>query len=399
MASIEIEGFRFELLYKTSIYQTYTDSTPRLKKGKQRDYKDKNTDLVKIRSTNLRNQEVTLFWVYASMSELGVWRLLCTKGGGSFIKGADYTQSSCVNIQLQQYIWSVYERIPEINVRDGSDLSLADFTVVSKPDFLPFVSILNDEVNQPVSDTESIKSILDDGRRILNILPAKTITSVTCGDNVDENQILSIINNISISLEKNYNVERVTELFTYTYDFQDIIRTINTVVQVNLSNKKTVSKKYILYYKKIIFIKLPISARNAEYESNIDLITREGNINFVPFLLIPDTSICMNNGLYTEFINLGIYLCKPFEYNRQLLSEEIISCTGDYAYVGNRYIKDGAPIFPMNIQPAPAAATVTDSADIIKNIKTRKKGGKKQNKTKRKQKQKRKKTIKRRRIQ
>ena len=399
MASIEIEGFRFELLYKTSIYQTYTDSTPRLKKGKQRDYKDKNTDLVKIRSTNLRNQEVTLFWVYASMSELGVWRLLCTKGGGSFIKGADYTQSSCVNIQLQQYIWSVYERIPEINVRDGSDLSLADFTVVSKPDFLPFVSILNDEVNQPVSDTESIKSILNDGRRILNILPAKTITSVTCGDNVDENQILSIINNISISLEKNYNVERVTELFTYTYDFQDIIRTINTVVQVNLSNKKTVSKKYILYYKKIIFIKLPISARNAEYESNIDLITREGNINFVPFLLIPDTSICMNNGLYTEFINLGIYLCKPFEYNRQLLSEEIISCTGDYAYVGNRYIKDGAPIFPMNIQPAPAAATVTDSADIIKNIKTRKKGGKKQNKTKRKQKQKRKKTIKRRRIQ
>jgi hypothetical protein len=399
MASIEIEGFRFELLYKTSIYQTYTDSTPRLKKGKQRDYKDKNTDLVKIRSTNLRNQEVTLFWVYASMSELGVWRLLCTKGGGSFIKGADYTQSSCVNIQLQQYIWSVYERIPEINVRDGSDLSLADFTVVSKPDFLPFVSILNDEVNQPVSDTESIKSILNDGRRILNILPAKTITSVTCGDNVDENQILSIINNISISLEKNYNVERVTELFTYTYDFQDIIRTINTVVQVNLSNKKTVSKKYILYYKKIIFIKLPISARNAEYESNIDLITREGNINFVPFLLIPDTSICMNNGLYTEFINLGIYLCKPFEYNRQLLSEEIISCTGDYAYVGNRYIKDGAPIFPMNIQPASAAATVTDSADIIKNIKTRKKGGKKQNKTKRKQKQKRKKTIKRRRIQ
>ena len=395
MASIVIENFRFELLYKTTIYQTYKDSTPKLKKGKQRDYKDKNSDLVKIRSTNLINQEIILFWVYASMSELGIWRLLCTKGGARFIKGADYTQSSCVNIQLQQYIWSVYERIPEINVRDGSDLSLADFTVVSKPDFLPFVNILNDEINQPISDAEAIESILNDESRILNILPAKTVTSVTCGDNVDENQVVSIINNISINLEKNYNIEGITELFSYTYDFQDIIRTINTVIQVNLSNKKSVSKKYILYYKKINFIKLPITARNAEYESNIDLITREGNINFVPFLLIPNTSTCMNNGLYTQLINLGIYLCKPFEYNQQVLSEEIISCTGDYAYVGNRYIKDGAPIFPMNIQPA---ATASASANVVTNIKTRKKGGKKQNKTKRKRKEKRKKSINRRRI-
>jgi hypothetical protein len=377
MASIEIENYRFELLYKTTIYQTYKDSTPKLKKGKQRDYKDKNSDLVKIRSTNLINQEIILFWVYASMSELGIWRLLCTKGGASFIKGVDYTQSSCVNIQLQQYIWSLYGRIPEINVRDRSALSLADFTVVPKPDFLPFVDILNDEINQPVRDAEEIESILNDGSRILNILPQKVTTTITCGDNVDENLILSTINNISLNLEKNYNVEEVTELFSYTYDFQDIIRTINTIVQVNLSNKKNVSKKYILYYKKIIFIKLQITDRNAEYEPNIDLITGEGNIHFVPFLLIPNTSTCMNNGLYTEFINLGIYLCKPFEYNRQVLSEEIISCTGDYAYVGNRYMKVGVPIFPMNIQPV-----ATDAAAIIK---PRKKGGKKYNKTKRKQ--------------
>jgi hypothetical protein len=36
MSSIEIEGLRFELLYKTTIYQTYKDSTTKLKKGKHK---------------------------------------------------------------------------------------------------------------------------------------------------------------------------------------------------------------------------------------------------------------------------------------------------------------------------------------------------------------------------
>ena len=82
--------------------------------------------------------------------------------------------------------------------------------------------------------------------------------------------------------------------------------------------------------------------KQEEFDMNIDSITNPGNVHFVVILVIPSDARCLDNSLYSEYINLGIYVCKPFDYTR-LLNSKLTQCTKDYSYVGYRYQN----IFPI----------------------------------------------------
>ena len=92
--------------------------------------------------------------------------------------------------------------------------------------------------------------------------------------------------------------------------------------------------------------KTPVSGvtrkKQEEFDMNIDSITNPGNVHFVVILVIPSHARCLDNSLYSEYINLGIYVCKPFDYTR-LLNSKLTECTKDYSYVGYRYQN----IFPI----------------------------------------------------
>jgi hypothetical protein len=55
----------------------------------------------------------------------------------------------------------------------------------------------------------------------------------------------------------------------------------------------------------------------------------------------------MENSIYSKYIPLGVYICKPFEYTKQV--KDKFEITSYYSYVANRYVNDvGIPVFPIN---------------------------------------------------
>lgn len=373
--SIVIGDFKFTLIYKTATYET-GKYAPQYNNP---DNVSKISDIIKIKTINERDGSQYIFWVYSSMSELGIWRFLCYDSyQEAYVKGIDYVQSSCINILLQKHIYLCYNMLDTIVLPHKDFIEQRTRPAAYTPNYGIFSQITKQIVKQKY-DVSKCTSILNDEKRKINeIAKIFEVDDIPkCGRRNSEEKIIQQIEYISEYLKSEYIIESHEELFRYNYLFQDIINSENIVIQVNLKHKTT-NEEIILFYKKMFFTKIQDKEYELEYKANIDIITSEGNVHYSPFLLIPKTSECMYNSLYTKYIDMGIYICKPFEYNRAVFTSNPITCTDDYTYVSNRYQN----IFPINI--------------------IERKGGKQQkykankaNKTNRKRKRKKKKTIKR----
>lgn len=358
--SITIENFEFTLIYKTTTYETgiYIDKT-------KQPITQEISKIVKIKSVNLVTGDEEVFWVYLSISELGVWRFLSYETLVPpivYYKGREYIQSSCINMDLQKHIYLCYDRLTE------SREDIEEITS-TQPEF---ESIISENIKLTQEYITKYKRILNDQKR-QNILkqgiikPGTPIGITSCGttQGINEGSVVREIQETSTNLESNYKIVSSEEIFRYSFVFRDVINSENIVMKVILENIKNSNEKIILFYKKMIFTKLNISP----YDGNIDLITSNGNEHFVVMLVIPYSAQCLNNGLYSAYINLGIYVCKPFDYTRYINRTEIetlgifknppIQCTNDYSYVGYRYIN----IFPIKYIERPLP--VIESGDMI----------------------------------
>lgn len=335
--SIIIENFEFTLIYKTIAYETGIYE-PRYNLPP---IVDEISRIVKIKSINLDTREEYFFWVYLSLSELGVWRLLCYDKPMSsrYDKGKEYVQSTCVNMYLQKHIHLFYDRLDEI-VSPHEDLANISR---SQPGF---TSITEQNINISQEYINKHSFILHDSNREKYILENKNML-IKCG-NTARNTEESVIRQIQITskyLQDNYIIIGHEEVFRYNFIFRDVINSENIVMKVTLKNKNN-DEILILFYKKMFFSKLnsEITPKGEQivYNENIDNITKDGNVHFVVILVIPSTSRCLSNSLYSEYIHLGIYICKPFEYTRSINSRKT-QCTKDYSYVAYRYEN----IFPI----------------------------------------------------
>ena len=167
-------------------------------------------------------------------------------------------------------------------------------------------------------------------------------------------------------------------------------------MKVTLKDKHS-EETIIMFYKKMFFSKLNSddakSREQKEYNNNISKITNNGNEHFVVILVIPSTANCLSNGLYTEYIHLGIFVCKPFEYTSSINSRNT-KCTKDYSYVGYRYVN----IFPIkNIETGLVAVTGNINQKQLPEEKTDLGGGRtnKKRKTSKRKTNKKKRTSKR----
>jgi hypothetical protein len=335
--SIIIENFEFTLIYKTiafetGVYEPRYNLPPII---------DEISRIVKIKSLNLDTREEYFFWVYLSLSELGVWRFLCYDKPMStrYDKGKEYVQSTCVNMYLQKHIHLFYDRLDEI-VSPHEDLANISR---SQPGF---TSITEQNINISQEYINRHSFVLHDSNREKYLLDNKNIP-VKCGitTRTTEENVIKQIQSTSKYLEDNYIIIGHEELFRYNFIFRDVINSNNIVMKVTLKNKNT-DDSIILFYKKMFFSKLnsiaPPSREQIIYDKTINSITNDGNTHFVVILVIPMTAHCLSNSLYSEYIHLGIYVCKPFEYTSGLNSRTT-QCTKDYSYVGYRYEN----IFPI----------------------------------------------------
>lgn len=335
--SIIIENIEFTLIYKTVTHETGVYEPI----YKLPPVTEEISRIVKIKSVNLDNRYEEFFWVYLSLSELGVWRFLCYDKPTStrYDKGKEYVQSTCVNMYLQKHIHLFYDRLDEI-VSPHEDLANISR---SQPGF---TSITEQNINITQKYINRHSFVLHDSNREKYLLDNKNIP-VKCGitTRTTEENVIKQIQSTSRYLEDNYIIIGHEELFRYNFIFRDVINSNNIVMKVTLKNKNT-DESIILFYKKMFFSELnsiaPPSREQITYDKTIDTITNDGNVHFVVILVIPSTAYCLSNSLYSEYIHLGIYVCKPFEYTRGLNSRTT-QCTKDYSYVGYRYEN----IFPI----------------------------------------------------
>lgn len=339
--SIIIENIEFTLIYKvttyeTGIYEEIYKSPPA---------KDETSRIVKIKSVNLSKQTEEFFWVYLSFSELGVWRFLCYENLETtrYDKGKEYIQSTCVNMYLQQHLHLWYDRLEEITIPHDDIINISR----SQPGF---ISITHENIKLTQEYINKNLPILHDSNREKFFIPSGNLP-IKCGFTVNypEQSVIRQIQSVSQYLQNSYTILDYEEMFHYNFIFRDVINSENIVVKVTLKHKNT-NQTIILFYKKMVFSKLesktPVPGvsrkKQEEFDMNIDSITNPGNVHFVVILVIPSEARCLDNSLYSEYINLGIYVCKPFDYTR-LLNSKLTECTKDYSYVGYRYQN----IFPI----------------------------------------------------
>jgi hypothetical protein len=348
--SIIINNIQFTLIYKTTTYKTgeydhATSNTLRragFSMAQSLGTKDITSDIIKIKSLNLTNNNEIFFWVYSSMSELGIWRLLCYIIKNDEImptteKGLDYAQSSCVNILLQKHISLQYNSLPLIESSQNPDIKFLNSV---QPQFK---KITSEVINIPLQDNNNNSDLLKDFKRQKTII---TGSFVNCGELVFEQLLRDQIQRISNVLSFNYTIIETKEVFRYNFLFYDTIQTENIIIQVILENNKS-KKKIILFYKKMFFSTHPSPLLKDPIKSNVEKITEPNNVHFTIFLAIPYESTCMENSIYSKYIPLGVYICKPFEYTKQV--KDKFEITSYYSYVANRYVNDvGIPVFPIN---------------------------------------------------
>jgi len=174
------------------------------------------------------------FIVYQSLSEIGLWRLLCfinTRGQLGIYKGTiDYIQQTMINIHLQNHL-DYY------------------FTNSVKNNSVEFNKYFNDFD----SFHEEVVSHIDDKKRSISIDPFNKYVNYECGD-LNKLENIKEIEKLSIEIQSSYNytqpilINSIDKTIDLDKDTQAKIK--GDIFSTNLIPKSdtTLSQKLILYY-------------------------------------------------------------------------------------------------------------------------------------------------------
>jgi hypothetical protein len=330
---------------------------------------------VAILSGNPNDEENrTLFWVYPSQSELGMWRLCYTYAGREDKRlqydkltsiftnppgTGDYVQTTLIHMELQLFI---NQHISELVVYNGPSGVFND--VMSKtriPYNLKYFESAADgpTITCPVFDSTTYEGVNPFGREIkIEEAPFSYMNKKKCGSKFStdlvkqEKQMREIKKNLQLfseSFDDNYEIkvdgtgryENVLIYQNYSSSIIDRDFSIKTVMgdiySVTLKAKsdedytEEVREIKIIYFRTTRFIGF-----DKYYPTNANY--------YMTITIIPSTSVCNKYGLYSRYIFAGMYVCKLVDYKVQCTTNEAKykSCTETYAFVGDRY--DG--LFP-----------------------------------------------------
>jgi hypothetical protein len=165
----------------------------------------------------------------------------------------------------------------------------------------------------------------------------------------------------------------------YVHDYNNIINYDNTssgeikskifYIEVNIKNgtlytmpiedeKKNIFNRKRIEYNSDLLCKLYFMNYNLKVKSNNNEEYEYKN-KYIPLALIPSASKITTYGTYSQFVNVGSYICKVMDYKQQCTSEKCVS--KNYSYIGDRYDN----CFPERIKKA-----INIQIDVIQHTKS-----------------------------
>jgi hypothetical protein len=295
--------------------------------------------------------EPTKFWVYRSNSELGFWRLCVNSDDykvGLWYKGIDYVQSTFIHIQLQVFINENISRIVKKTIYNR---------VTNEPKNICFTLCPSKEMAIAQINNES-RIISEEPFLTINNYDneEKTSKPIGCGriPKGTKNSIVnSILQNFSIELKEQYNINDLTFISRLDFDFENILKSEGEIYSIELIRKtpdpSLESNNIIIYFMKTKLIQKPQSIQNGDkLKENITRICGKP-FHVFPFFITSRYGTITNLGLFNKYIPSGLFICKLFDYHmypyEQCTVEESANeqCNGVYSYIGKRY----SNLFPI----------------------------------------------------
>jgi hypothetical protein len=307
------------------------------------------------------------FKVYASNSELGMWRY-CFIYSNLFYKGnpnkkfkdgkltytPDYTQTTLIHLDLQKYI-NNYIKNKEFITELPSCISAdrwcnisPDRPKKSRPKGFENCDISSGKrqiLEEPFSRWQSF---LECGHTehisiyrfyILKDRIKKDLISLNKKNKIKyENNPTGINKAISDEFESLYNLESI-EIIDEDYEnnFRGVINSNGMIVKAVLIRKTPIeggkTNRVYLYF---LVVKLDkVNSKNPD-DLLEKICSRESH--FMPILLTVPEAKCNFMGLYDQYIPSGSFMCKLFDYNKQSTKEErSLGQVDYYSYIGDRY--------------------------------------------------------------
>ena len=306
--------------------------------------------VVQIRSTD-KDKKERKFWTYRSNSELGIWRLCIEETiNGSLYKGiVDYVQSSLLHLSLQRLLNEYAAELPyqEVHSQRGKRLDLC---------FCAMASMANCGMDEAKREIDSVDRVISHETPFHNLFELKTKGYMDCGgisSHTDDTDVDKVLSGFSEEFEQEFEVDntKLTLLFTYDFDFENVINGTASVYSITLRRKQPnadlKTNEVNLCFTKAKLIEDP----NSDFRGNRSMqrnLTRICNQDFhiFPFLLTTPSAQITPFGLYSEYIPCGVFICKLFDYydtQCTITERKEHRCTQLYAYIGRRY----AEVFPI----------------------------------------------------
>ena len=330
--SIEIDGYTFSILEKKYDHRGYKY----INIGSFHEY---NRVRIYAENTNIFN-----FWIYASNSELGLWRLCAPTPNGILYKGQiDYVQTTLVHVKLQEFILendktmnytvrhSTTYPCPAID-RDIKSIIENPFRVVDEEPFARFNRVIGCGKTSPHDYSKLETTYTDEGDSEIDVT------------HMSPDKLLLLF---SSQLEKLYTFgsRDIQRLYPYSNMFIGKLHINGYVECVTLHRKVSIrgslTNTIQLYYLLIECIThIPESIIS---ERTIQTVCHSGH-HIMPFLLTTPEAKCNALGLYDTYIPTGAFICKLFDYSLvgkhiQCTEAEIDNgrCNETYTFIGSRY--------------------------------------------------------------
>ena len=293
----------------------------------------------------------SLFWVYQSESEVGMWRICFILKNSDQIdklvtldRKGDYVQSTLIVIELQRFINNNIDNLPIYNTPAGVFYSQLSPQVSLYG--LPYSDIIS-KGNCPVFDEAMYPELAVRDREIRpEFEPFKTICKLPCGvsrirgkDGITKQISISVITrfleNFSESFKRLY---RITDNVLIYPGYSASMATSSPIITTNgdiYSVTLTTNNEGIVPDLRIIRL---IYLRTTSIINGPEPTKVRPNY-YMPITLIPAYSVCNKYGVYSGYISAGLYMCKLFEYNNQCSPQEYANkvCTDTYTFLGERY--------------------------------------------------------------
>jgi hypothetical protein len=341
--------------------------------------------LVKI--TNLTSDKSIYATYYRSQSEGYMWRLGVFKGNVLYKGSHDYVQQTFVHFELQIFFNLYYDFIPD-NIK--SSLTILNSTLLNNnSDIIGHINdskrkrdVFNDLLpecgtkNNTKQSVQQIAQLMSNRFKIIenpklvyknynNTYKINKDGHLRISKDEDYNMgLMNITQTINLSgniyyiiIENKRNSLEQLKLYFYNYNYSGHVSNILTINnKFSSENNKNIRRKFINSLKGSSKYKIIVES---------DLVTKiiyekknkSRNDKFIPLLLTPVNATITNYGLYSQYVYVGSYICKIFDYynhvnktynsksetstNIYLLKEK----SGKYSYIGDYY----NDIFPFNL--------------------------------------------------